>query len=405
MSDPQKIVVVGGGLAAANAVTELRERGFHGSLTLVGAERHVPYERPPFSKAVLMGDDEPESAFVHPQEWYDEHDVELLLGTRVTAIDLGARTVTAGDRVLGYDRLLIATGAVPRRLTMADESGAPVVYLRTMDDSLDLRSRLTEGRHVLLVGAGWIGLEVASAARRAGAAVTAVEPAEVPLARAIGDRMGRLFADLHREHGVDLRLRTGLEAVEHSDGRAVATLSDGDRVQADLLVVGVGVQPDTELAEAAGLATDNGILVDASLRTSDPHVWAAGDVANHDHPTLGRLRVEHWDTAINQGRHAARAMLGDDSPYDAQPYFYTDQYDWGMEYVGRGGPDDELVTRGDPATGLTAFWLRDGLVVAGMQINDWDSSDALKELVGRPAPERLRDSSTPLPELVGDRDG
>lgn len=397
---PRRIVVVGGGLAAASAVTELRDRGFDGSVTLIGSEAHVPYERPPFSKAVLMGEDEPESAFVHPPEWYAEHDVELLTGTTVTAIDLAGRTVTAGGRTIGYDRLLVATGAVPRRLRMADDSGAPVVYLRTMDDSLDLRSRLREGVRVLVIGAGWIGLEVASAARRAGAEVTVVDPAPVPLARALGEQMGQLFADLHRERGVDLRVGTEVRAVGRSGGSAEVTLSDGDRVEADLVVVGVGVQPDTALAEAAGLATDDGILVDASLRTSDPHVWAAGDVANHDHPLLGRLRVEHWDTAINQGRHAARAMLGEDSPYTAQPYFFTDQYDWGMEYVGRGRAGDELVTRGEPGQGLTAFWLRDGMVAAGMQINDWDASDALRALVGHPAPERLADETVGLDTLM-----
>ncbi|GGK56014.1 NAD(P)/FAD-dependent oxidoreductase [Ornithinimicrobium pekingense] len=399
MADPQHIVVVGGGLAAASAVTELRERGFDGAVTLVGAEPHVPYERPPFSKAVLTGDAEPESAFVHPQEWYAEHDVELLLGSRVDALDLAGRTVSVAGRRIGYDRLLLATGAVPRRLPVVDDSGVPASYLRTLDDSLALRSRLRDGARVLVVGAGWIGLEVTSAARRAGAEVSVVDPAEVPLAAALGEQMGGLFADLHRGHGVDLRLRTQVTAVRQADGRAVVELSDGEQVRPDLVVVGVGARPDTALAEEAGLATHDGILVDATLRTSDPHVWAAGDVANHDHPSLGRLRVEHWDTAINQGRHAARGMLGEEEPYTAQPYFFTDQYDWGMEYVGRGGPEDELVVRGAPAEGLTAFWLRDGVVTAGMQINDWDASDTLRALVGAAAPERLRDPGVPLADL------
>jgi 3-phenylpropionate/trans-cinnamate dioxygenase ferredoxin reductase component len=401
MTQPQHIVVIGGGLTAANAVEELRDRGYSGPLTLVGAERHVPYERPPFSKAVLMGEAEPESAFVHPREWYAEHDVELLLGTTVTGIDLAGRTVRAGDRDLAYDRLLLATGATPRHLPMVDDSGAPVVYLRTLDDSLDLRSRLTEGSRLLVVGAGWIGLEVTSAARRAGVEVTVVDPGRVPLSAALGEQVGALFAALHREHGVDLRMGTQVTAVDHSGGRTVATLSDGQQVRPDLVVVGVGAQPVTALAEEAGLQTDNGVLVDAALHASDPHVWAAGDVANHDHPLLGRLRVEHWDTAIHQGRHAARSMLGDDAPYVQQPYFYTDQYDWGMEYVGRGHRDDELVVRGEPADGLTALWVRDGLVAAGMQINDWDASDALRALVGGPAPASLRDASVSLGELVG----
>ncbi len=403
ISPPRRVVVVGGGLAAASAVTELRDRGFDGSVTLVGAERHVPYERPPFSKAVLMGEAEPASAFVHPREWYAEHDVDLLLGTTVSAVDLVGRTVAAGARELPYDRLLMATGAAPRHLPLADDSGAPVVYLRTLDDSLDLRSRLTEGSSLLVVGAGWIGLEVASAARRAGVGVTVVDPAPVPLSAALGEQMGGLFATLHREHGVDLRLGTQVTAIEHDGDGTRVSLADGHELRADLLVVGVGARPATALAEAAGLATDDGILVDASLRTSDPHVWAAGDVANHDHPLLGRLRVEHWDTAANQGRHAARAMLGEESAYTAQPYFFTDQYDWGMEYVGRGRADDELLTRGQPGDGMTAFWVRGGVVAAGMQINDWDASDALRALVGSSAPERLADETVDLGDLVAGR--
>lgn len=400
-SQPERIVVVGGGLAAAKAVEGLRERGYEGTLTLIGAEDHLPYERPPFSKGVLLGQEEPESAVVHGQDWYAEHDVELLTGTTATAIDLQGRTVTAGGRTFPYDALLIATGSRPRHLAMVDESGARTAYLRTMDDSLALRPLLREGVSVLVVGAGWIGLEVASAARQDGAEVTVVEPAEVPLAKALGPELGERFAALHRAHGVDLRLGTGVEAVEHGEGGTDVTLSDGSHLSPDLVVVGVGVQPDVELAEQAGLHVDDGILVDATLRTSDPHVWAAGDVANHDHPDIGRIRVEHWDTALNHGTHVAGAMLGSDEPYTAQPYFFTDQYDWGMEYVGHVGPDgyDEVVTRGEPADGMTAFWVRGGKVLAGMQINDWDATDHIRALVGGPAPEMLGDPSVALADL------
>ncbi len=399
---PGRIVVVGGGLAAAKAVEGLRERGYAGTLTLIGAEDHLPYERPPFSKGVLLGQEEPESALVHGQDWYAEHDVELLTGTTATALDLQARTVTAGDRTIPYDALLLATGSRPRHLATVDASGAPTAYLRTMDDSLALRPQLHEGVSVLVVGAGWIGLEVASAARQAGADVTVVEPEDVPLAKALGPEIGARFAALHRAHGVDLRLGTGVEAVEHGEGGTDVTLSDGSHLHPDLVVVGVGVEPEVELAERAGLQVDDGILVDATLRTSDPHVWAAGDVANHDHPGLGRrLRVEHWDTALNHGTHVAGAMLGSDEPYTAQPYFFTDQYDWGMEYVGHVGPEghDEVVTRGEPADGMTAFWLRGGTVLAAMQINDWDATDHLRALVGRSAPEMLGDPSVALEDL------
>ena len=367
------IVVVGGGLAAANAVEELREQGYEDDLTLVAAEPHLPYERPPLSKGLLLGTAEPDSVFAHDAEWYDAHQVEVLTGSRAEAIDLERGRVALADRELAYDRLLLATGATPRRLPMADEAGVPVTYLRTLEDSVALKERLT-GR-IVIVGAGWIGLEVAAAAREAGAEVTVVEQASQPLEAVLGPEIGAVFADLHREHGVDLRLGTSV------DSETLAA--------ADLVVVGIGAAPDDDLARAAGLACDNGVLVDAQLRASDPHVFAAGDVARHDHPLLGRLRVEHWDAAIHQGKAAARAMLGDDAAYDRLPYFFTDQYDLGMEYVGHTGAGyDEVVVRGDRAERkLQAYWLRAGTVVAGMHLNDWDAIDTIRSVVGGPLPE------------------
>jgi 3-phenylpropionate/trans-cinnamate dioxygenase ferredoxin reductase component len=395
------IVVVGAGLAGAKAVEELRHQGYGGDLVLVGAEHHTPYERPPLSKGLLLGTEEPDQPFVHEAAWYADHGVELLTGEPVTGLDVSARTVSVGDRALSWDRLLLATGAQPRRLAAVDESGAEVSYLRTLEDSLALKERL--GGHLLVIGAGWIGLEVASAARNAGGTVTVVETAELPLLRVLGPEVAASFADLHREHDVDLRLGTGLDALSADGGRATARLTDGHELQADLVVVGIGAGPDDRLAAAAGLATDNGVLVDASLRVAGSDVWAAGDVANHDHPTLGRIRVEHWDNAIQQGKHAARAMLGDDAAYDRQPYFFTDQYDLGMEYVGHVGPGgyDEVVVRGD-LTGdrvFTALWLKDGRVAAGMHANDWDAGDPLKRLVGTEATDRVRDPSVPLADV------
>jgi len=367
------IVVVGGGLAAANAVEELRAQGYSGDLTLVAAEPHLPYERPPLSKGLLLGSAEPESVFAHGADWYDEQQVDLRLGRPVDRIDLERGRAHVGDEAIAYDRLLLATGASPRRLRVADEAGVPVAYLRTLDDSLALKERL--GGRVVVVGAGWIGLEVAAAAREAGADVTVVEQAVQPLEAVLGPELGEVFADLHREHGVDLRLGAGVDA---------ETLAG-----ADLVVVGIGAAPADELAREAGLECDDGVLVDARLRASDPHVYAAGDVARHDHPTLGRLRVEHWDAAIHQGRAAARAMLGDDAPYDRLPYFFTDQYDLGMEYVGHVGPEgyDEVVVRGDKAARrLVAYWLRGGTVVAGMHLNEWDATDGIRAAVGGPLP-------------------
>lgn len=399
--DPSpRIVIVGGGLAAAKAAGELREQGHTGPVTIVAGEPHRPYERPPLSKGVLLGKDEPDSAYVHDEGWYDDHDVELLTGTPASAIDLAARQVTVGDRQLGYDRLLLATGSRPRRLPMVDDSGAHVRYLRTIDDSLALRPDVRGS--VLLVGAGWIGLEVAAAAREAGAEVTVVESAPLPLANVLGPELATVFADLHREHGVDLRLGTSLESVQHADGTTTVRLSDSHELHPDLVVVGIGAVPDDGLAAAAGLATDNGVLVDGRLRTSDEHVYAAGDVANQDHPLLGRIRVEHWDTAIQQGRHAARAMLGDEASYDRQPYFFTDQYDLGMEYIGHVGRDgyDEVVVRGDrDARVLTAFWIKDDRVLAGMHLNDWDAIEPIRAWVGRRATRQLRDPAIALADV------
>jgi 3-phenylpropionate/trans-cinnamate dioxygenase ferredoxin reductase component len=392
------IVIVGAGLAGAKAVEELREQGYEDDITLIGAEHHTPYERPPLSKGLLLGTDEPDKPFVHEASWYADHDVDLVIGEPAAGIDLDRGSVTVGDRRIGYDRLLIATGAQPRRLTAMDESGLPVSYLRTLEDSLALKEQL-KGR-LLVIGAGWIGLEVASAVRNAGGEVTVVELAPLPLATVLGEEIGTSFAELHREHGVDLRLGT---SVESFDGGTVR-LSDGHEVTPDLVVIGIGAGPDDRLAAAAGLATDNGVLVDARLRAQDPHVFAAGDVANHDHPTLGRIRVEHWDNAIQQGKHAARVMLGDDAPYDRQPYFFTDQYDLGMEYVGHVGRDgyDEVVVRGDLGGSrvFSALWIKGGRVVAGMHANDWDAIDHVRAVVGTEATDRVRDPSVPLTDLI-----
>ena len=396
------IVVVGAGLAGAKAVEELREQGYDGDVTLIGSEHHTPYERPPLSKGLLLGTDEPDSPFVHEASWYAAHGVELLIGGAATALDVAGRTVTVGDRQVPWDRLLLTTGAQPRRLAAVDESGADVSYLRTLEDSLALKERLAGD--LLVIGAGWIGLEVASAARQAGGQVTVVETAPLPLAGVLGPEIAEAFAGLHREHGVDLRLGTGLESISRHDGRASARLTDGHEVSPDLVVVGIGAAPDDHLASAAGLATDNGVLVDTALRASGPDVWAAGDVANHDHPTLGRVRVEHWDNAIQQGKHAARSMLGDDAAYDRQPYFFTDQYDLGMEYVGHVGPDgyDEVVVRGDlQGRVFSALWLAGDRVVAGMHANDWDATDSLRAVVGTPASAAVRDPSVPLSDLTG----
>ena len=369
------IVIVGAGQAGATAATELRDRGHDGPIVLIGAEGHPPYERPPLSKGYLLGNDPFEAAYVHEPQWYADHDVELHLGTMVTGVDLaGRRVATATGRDFSYDRLLIATGSQPRRLAFADASGVPTAYLRTVEDSDRIRAAFGPGRRLIVIGAGWIGLEVAAAARAAGTEVVVFEAAELPLLRVLGPQVAGIFADLHRSHGVDLRLS--------------ASVGLDDLAGADLVVVGVGVTPSVALAEAAGLAVDNGVLVDATLRTSDPFVYAVGDVANHDHPVLRRrVRVEHWDTAIEQAKVAAHNLLGAEERYERLPYFFTDQYDLGMEYVGYAAADADtsVVISGDPSCGSwRAYWVSGGVVAAGMHVNEWGVIDEIREQIGHP---------------------
>jgi 3-phenylpropionate/trans-cinnamate dioxygenase ferredoxin reductase component len=383
---PAPIVVVGGGLAAGTLVTQLRERGHDGEVVLVTDEAHAPYERPPLSKDLLLGKAEPSDAAVHEDAWYAEHDVDLRTSTRATAVDLAEQRVQAGGDWLTYDALVLATGSRARHLPLADDSGVPVFYLRTLDESLALRDRLTDGARLGIVGGGWIGLEVASAARQRGADVTLLETLDLPLLRVLGPEVAQVFADLHREHGVDLH--TGVQVTgiaSRADGATVA-LGDGSSYDVDALVVGVGIQPNVELGEAAGLVVENGIRTDALLQTSDPHVHAIGDVANADHPVLGfPLRVEHWDTAIKHGEALAATLTGTPTEADALPYFFTDQYDLGIEYVGHPGPDgyDRVVLTGDvPGRVFRAWWLRGDRVVAGMHANDWDAIEEIRGRVG-----------------------
>ncbi|GAA1929911.1 FAD-dependent oxidoreductase [Nocardioides marmoribigeumensis] len=398
---------MGGGLAGASAVGTLRDEGFTGDVVLVGAEPHLPYERPPLSKSYLAGDSTLTEAFVHAVEFYDTRDVDLRLGSPVTALDLDTHTVHVGHETIGYDRLLLATGSAARRLPPADRSGAAVAYLRTVEDADRIRAALRPGRRVVVVGGGWIGLEVAAAARGADCDVVVVEPLAQPLLRVLGEELGHAFATLHRGHGVDLRTSTGLASVTSREpgGPAVVRLDDGTATEADLLVVGIGAVPQTDLAEAAGLAVEDGVLADEHLVTSHPDVLVAGDIARAHHPAYGtRIRVEHWDNAKAQGATAARNLLGAREAYDRLPYFFTDQYDLGMEYVGHLGPEgyDELVVRGDLAGVFTAFWLRGGRVRAAMHANDWDAIDPLRAIVtaGEVDLAALRDPRVPLGDVA-----
>jgi 3-phenylpropionate/trans-cinnamate dioxygenase ferredoxin reductase subunit len=393
MSAP--IVLVGGGLATGTAVRELRSQGYAGDLVVIAGESHPPYERPPLSKGYLLGNEPAEKALVNAESWYAEHDVDLRTGVTVESIDPDARTLHAGGEDLEWTGLLLATGATPRHLALADDSGAPVHYLRTLDDSTELKARLQPGARIGIIGGGWIGLEVASAAQQAGSEVVVLEALEQPLLNVVGPEVGALFAQLHREKGVDVRTGVRIDSIRSSSDGPTIGLAGGDTLTVDHLVVGVGVTPVADLAADAGIAVDNGILVDARLRTSAPGVYAAGDVANVDHPVLGhRLRVEHWDTAIKHGTVAATNLLGGSSVADHLPYFFTDQYALGLEYVGHPGPDgfDRVVITGDtdgPVEGraFRVWWMRGRRVVAGMHVNDWDAIDRVRELVGTEADE------------------
>jgi 3-phenylpropionate/trans-cinnamate dioxygenase ferredoxin reductase component len=398
-------VIVGAGMAGGKAVETLREEGFDGRVVLLGAEPERPYERPPLSKDYLRG--EAERTAVYLQEdagWYDEHDVELRTSTPVESLDVAAGAVVlAGGERIDYDALLLATGAEPRRPPIPGVDLEGVHVLRTLEDSDALRGVLDGGGRLVVVGAGWIGCEVSASARQRGMDVALVEPQAVPLERVLGPELGAFYRDVHADHGVALHLGTGVEAIE-GDGRAERVrTSDGTVLDCTAVLVAVGVAPRTGLADGV-LDVDNGILVDASLRASADGVFAAGDVANHDHPLFGRLRVEHWANALEQGPSAARAMLGQDAVYERVPYFFSDQYDVGMEYAGHSQPGDEVVYRGDPAAReFIAFWMRDGRVTAGMNVNVWDVSEHLQELVRSGAsvdPDRLRDSDVALDELA-----
>jgi NADPH-dependent 2,4-dienoyl-CoA reductase/sulfur reductase-like enzyme len=411
--DRQTYVIVGASLAGAKAAETLRSAGFAGRVILIGAEAERPYERPPLSKGYLNGSDERETIFVHPAGWYEEHDVELRLGTRVTGLDVAAREITIeGDERVAYTKLLLATGSTPRRLDLPGADLAGLHYLRSVADSEALREAVSAGdRRIVVVGGGWIGLETAAAARGYGNDVTVVEPQPTPLHAVLGPELGETFAQLHRDHGTSVRVGTGVRELLGSDGRLTGVVTDhGDELPADIAIIGVGARPNTELAEAAGLAVDNGVVVDAALRTSDENVFAAGDVANAYNPLLGRqLRVEHWANAKDTGPAAARSMLGQHVSHDPVPYFFSDQYDLGMEYAGYAGPDDydRVVYRGDrEAREFIAFWLAGDRVVAGMNVNIWDVNESIQQLIRTGAhvdDAALTDPDVPLDSMVEQR--
>ncbi|HEX5511864.1 MAG TPA: FAD-dependent oxidoreductase [Actinomycetales bacterium] len=408
MSTEQVFVIVGAGEAGGTAVQTLRAEGFDGRILLVGAEDHLPYERPALSKSYLAGGGYTSEGSLQDREWYDDHRIELRLGRRAVSVDRAAHTVVLDDgEPLDYDKLLIATGAEPRRLDVPGADLLGVYYLRTLEDSEALARRWASTPDVVVVGAGWIGLEVAAVARGRGCKVTVVEPNDVPLAASMGPRIGGFFADVHRKHGVEFRFGRGVSGFRGTDKVEAVLTDDGDEVPADVVVVGVGVVPDVGPLDPDLLADDGGARVDMRMRTDVPDVFAAGDIASVDNPLYGRrIRVEHWANALMDGQIAARSMLGRPSDFDPAPFFFTDQYDLGMEYAGWGdaramGPP---VIRGDLDAGeFHAFWLVEGVVVAGMHVNRWDDGiKPVQDLIHAQAPvdpDRLADTAVPLAEI------
>jgi 3-phenylpropionate/trans-cinnamate dioxygenase ferredoxin reductase component len=398
-------VIVGAGMAGAKSAEALRAEGFDGRIVLIGDEDERPYERPPLSKGFLRGELDREKLYVHPESFYAEHDIELRPGTRAQAVDVDARQVVLaeGDR-LRFDRLLLATGAKPRRLGLDGVDLTGVHYLRELSDAYALRAAFGRSRRLVVIGGGWIGAEVAASARQLGLEVAIVEPAEVMLERALGRELGGFYGELHRDNGVELHTGAMPVRLDGDERVSAVRLQDGRRLECDLVLVGIGVIPRTELAERAGILVENGIIATRQLETSVPGIFVAGDVASAQHPFYGRrVRVEHWANALNQPAVAAQSMLGKPAAYDRLPYFFSDQYDVGMEFVGDPAGSDELVFRGDLAQReFIAFWLSQGRVIAGMNVNVWDVVDDIKALINsRTAVDSrsLRDSDVPLGKL------
>jgi len=405
MSTPQTFVIAGASLAGAKAAETLRAEGFEGRVVLVGEEPVRPYERPPLSKAYLRGEVGFAAAAVHAEGFYESSDIELLTSTTVRHLDPVGMSVTldpGGD--LAYDGLLLSTGATPRTLSVPGADLAGIHYLRSLSSCDALRAALGEASRLVVVGGGWIGSEVAASARQMGTEVALVETASVPLERVLGTEVGAMFRDLHSDHGVELHLGVGVEGFRGQGSAEEVVLADGTAVAGDLFVVGVGVTPRTELVRDVGVKLDNGIVVDEYLSTEVPGIWAAGDVANAFHPLFGvHIRLEHWSAALNQGPAAAQNMLGHRVAYQKVPYFFSDQYDLGMEYSGFATHWDDVVYRGSKEDReVIVFWLDQGRVVAGMNVNVWDVAGDIAALVEakKPVdPERLADVSVELSAL------
>ncbi|WP_166825093.1 NAD(P)/FAD-dependent oxidoreductase [Brevibacterium limosum] len=403
MAEEFGTVVIGAGIGGGTVVEALRDVGYAGSVALVGADPAAPYYRPDLSKKVMLEQSDPTESALRGEDWYAAHDVTVLFGTAVTAIDPAARSVTLDDgRQLNYGQAILATGSTPRTLDVPGAQLGNIHTLRHAGDAVAIRSQFGDGKKVAVIGGGWIGLEVAAAAKSHGCDVTVILHTDAPpLASVLGDELGEYFEELHRTNGVEFLNQAETASFTGADAVESVETSAGS-VPADLVVVGIGADPAVDLASSAGLSTDNGVVVDEHMRTSDGSILAIGDIANaHNVLRDERLRVEHWDNAVRQAEVAASTITEGTRSYDWQPYFYTDQFDLGMEYVGRGGPEDEVVIRGEKSSGeFIVFWRRDGKVAAAMNVNVWDYGDELRALIGKEvSADRLTDEQVPVGEL------
>ena len=413
MNGTQRFVIVGAGLAGASAAAALREGGFDGQILLVGAEPHLPYNRPPLSKAYLRGEARFEDGLVNPADFYAQQRIGLRLGARASRVDPARKVVELDSgAVVPYDRLLVTTGGRNRALTTPGADLPGVFQLRTADDCDRIRAAARAGRRAVVVGLGFIGSEVAASFRQMNVSVAAVEGQPVPLARVLGPEVGRVLADIHRDKGVEAILGDTVAAFEGAGRVERVRTGKGRTLECDFVVAGVGIVPNVELLAAAGAAIDDGVLVDEHCRTSLPDVYAAGDLANHLHPLFGRVRVEHWNNGYRQGRAAAHAMLGGPEPYDYLHTFWSDQYEHLIEYVGFAASWDRLVFRGDPGRrAFLGFYLKDGLIRAAVGLDrggDPEDTKAPGELAAvadlirdrvRVDPNRLADEGMPLAHL------
>jgi 3-phenylpropionate/trans-cinnamate dioxygenase ferredoxin reductase subunit len=368
----ETFVIVGAGLAGGGAAATLRKEGFDGRVVLIGAEPQPPYERPPLSKEYLRGESPFEQALFQPLDFYAENGIDTRFGVRVTRVDAVDKVVEldGGERV-SYDALLVASGGRNRRIPIPGIDLESIYGLRTVADSDRIRAEIAPGRKAVVVGMGFIGSEVAASLRQSGVEVVVVDRNAVPLRRVLGEEVGRVVEEIHRDHGTELIFDDEVAAFEGAGRVELITTARGRRIECDFVVVGLGVEPATELFAGTGVEIDNGVLVDEYLRTGVEGIYAAGDVANHYHPVFKRhIRVEHWQNALKQGPAAARNMLGENEPYDEIPWFWSDQYEHNLQYAGFHTEWDELVVRGSmDERNFVAFYRKDGRVLAAVAIN------------------------------------